>query len=134
MSTKGTYYYSLNPDREIKYEVQFDEAFELTRMAMTGDGRKRGLWFWMADRVEVRRKREAPIFQEGVEQLEKWLKDPEGYAKHPENLSFMIRSNCFEYFFAHRYEAQGVRLSWAQAKEFHKALGKALKDPDQREY
>lgn len=103
-----------------------------TKLAVTNDGRHRGLWVWMADEINRTVDNDIRIFDEGLKRFTKYLASAD-YKKNPAMMGFMLRSIHFDYFFGHRTEAAGVRMTWKQTKALHAALGKALKEEPREE-
>jgi len=124
-STKPSRSYHF-PTDGLKYEMEYEDSLFGTKMAITTDGRHRGLWVWIADEINTVVKNDIRIFEEGLKRFTKYLAS-EDYKKNPEMMGFMLRSIHFDYFFGHRIESTGVRMTWKQTRDLHTALGEALK-------
>jgi len=145
MSDDKMVYHSPREGNRTLGGFRYPDSLFFTKLFVTKDGRKRGLWVWIEDEVNTRLKQDQRVFEEGLVRFRKWLDDPDGYKKNPEDLRFQIKQICFSYFFAHRTEAAGIRLSWHQvkrlaqilvdgeAKEEYKTEAEDYFDPDRSE-
>lgn len=108
-------------------EYRYIDSLFGVKLFLQKDGRRRGLWLNLEEEINSRIEQDSRLFEKGMQEFEKWMAAEDGYKKEPKMLRFMLRSICFSYFFEHRTEGKGMRLTWTQVRNFIKALTEAEK-------
>lgn len=122
-------HYMKDNDR-LLMELNYPDSLYDTRLFLTGDGRKRGLWIWLEEDPEIRLKSDRDQFDRGIKDFMEELEEKRGKMSRFE-MSLSLRRH-FGTFFDHRTEARAVRLSWEQVKKLASGLRKGYADEKEK--
>ena len=120
--SKFTYPSDYRDKADILFEAPYHDSLYFLRMTLQRDGRRRGLWVVLEEDTMTRVNQDIRMFDQGMKNFLPELKKL--YAKgepEPYEVKSALRIH-FDWFFDHRTEGTGMRLTWSQVRKFIAAL------------
>jgi len=115
--------YASDYDEEnLLFKAYYEDSLYGLRLNLRRDGRRRGLWVNLEEDRRIRSKRDLEVWEEALEDLMPVL--AKLFSKKevdPLDVRMAIRLHM-GWFFDHRTEGLGMRLTWPQVRKFIAAL------------